>query len=203
MHSRRVVLRADQDSTCGFAPVFNPIPATAPPEIDSGTTGITFSARLLAALKMGQDQYVRVMKPDFGGALNEEGQWLQRVEPQDVRLPVILNDEPVTLPALHVQCDSMVSITTGRNGAQVRFIGCEYFILDDPQDPIVLIWRTMELQRDTTLRDVSDAALQGTDKTGFRRISGVYQLDTTQLQVVNINDADRDLGAGGRGAVVA
>jgi outer membrane protein OmpA-like peptidoglycan-associated protein len=205
--SRRMVLQSDQDTACGFAPVFHGKSASDPLEIDSGTTGTTFSARMLAALKTGQDQYVRVMKPDFGGGLTEQGQWVRRVEPHDVNVPVILNDQPVTLPAVHAQCDSMVSYTLGRNGAEVRHIECEYFVLDDPHDPILLVWRTMDLKNDTTLQDVPDSVLNGTDKTGFRTVGGVLQLDTTQLQVVHIANADIDLagkagggGGGGGGA---
>lgn len=76
LNSRRVVVRADQDTACGFAPVFLSRPTTEPPERIEGTTGITFSARLLAALKTGQHVYVRVMVPEFGGGTEDQGHWV-------------------------------------------------------------------------------------------------------------------------------
>jgi outer membrane protein OmpA-like peptidoglycan-associated protein len=198
LNSHRLVLRADQDTACGFAPVFGSRLTTDPPEVYTGTTGITFSARALAALKTGQDVYVRVMTPEFG-EVEDHGHWVHRVEAHPVGIPVILNDQPATLPAVHAQCDTTISYTIGRNGARVRHVGCEYFILDDAQDPLVLIWRTMGLKEDTTLRSVSNSALRGTDKTGFLTVKGVLQLDTTQLQVVHLDEADVDLASGDGG----
>ena len=199
LNSRRVVARADQDTACGFAPVFLSRTTTAPPERYEGTTGITFSARLLAALKAGQHVYVRVIVPGFGGGIEDRGHWVHRVEAHRVGVPVILNDHPVTLPAVHAQCDPN-EFTLGRNGAHIRHLACEYYVLDDARDPVVLIWRKMSLQEDTTLREVSDSALRGTDKTGFRSVDGVLQLDTTQLEVVHLDEADVDIAGGVSGA---
>ena len=137
LNSRRNVLVADQDTACGFAPVFMSMPTTSPPEIDTGTTGITFSARLLAAIKTGHSVYVRLMMPDFG-SLEERGRCIRRVEPHPVGVPVILNDQPVVLPAVHAQCDTTNTFTIARNGTEVHYVDCEYFILDDPKNPIVL-----------------------------------------------------------------
>jgi outer membrane protein OmpA-like peptidoglycan-associated protein len=188
LNTRRVVARADQDTACGFAPVFVSQPPTAPPERYEGATGITLSSRLLAALETGQHVYVRVTVPAFGGGTHDRGHWVHRVEPRPVGIPVILNDHPVTLPAVHAQCDT-TGYTRGRNGAKLRYLECEYYVLDDPRDPVILVWRSMTLQEDTTLRQVSDSVLRGTDKTGFRAINGVLQLDTTQLEVVHIDEA--------------
>lgn len=54
---------------------------------------------------------------------------LQRVEPQDLAFPVLLNHEPVELPVLHARCDLDNKDDNG------------YYILDQPSNPIFLYTR--------------------------------------------------------------
>jgi outer membrane protein OmpA-like peptidoglycan-associated protein len=67
---------------------------------------------------------------------------LTRVEPNDVDYPMIVNDQRVTLPAIHL------TGTFEGEGKDPRpesdrptHIGAELFVLDDAPDPLLLSWR--------------------------------------------------------------
>jgi outer membrane protein OmpA-like peptidoglycan-associated protein len=55
---------------------------------------------------------------------------LQRVEAPDIAVPVLVNNEPVELPAVHVKC----VLDTGKEN--------HFYILDQPSNPIFLYSRT-------------------------------------------------------------
>ena len=178
LNARRAIRSVDQDTACSFAPMFTAVKVGGPEAVVAGATGITFSARLLAGIKTGHDQTIRLWMPDFGGTVEPEFQFLRRVEDRPVTVAVILNDTPVNVPAVHAQCDSNASITYASHGAEVRFVSCEYLILDDPRDPIVLMWRMMDLESDST----------GKDSTGLHWVNGVAQIDTSELRVISIEE---------------
>ncbi len=63
---------------------------------------------------------------------------LTRVEPDDVPFPLIINDERVNVPAIHVRANMKVIETAGRFGPRDQPV--EAYILDDPNTPVMLSW---------------------------------------------------------------
>ena len=63
---------------------------------------------------------------------------LNRVEPGDVPFPLIINDQPVNVPAIHVQGQMKVIETGGRFGSRDQ--PADAYILDDPAAPVILSW---------------------------------------------------------------
>lgn len=61
-----------------------------------------------------------------------------RVEPNDVPFPLIINDERVTVPAIHVRASMKVIETAGRFGPRDQPL--EAYILDDANTPVMLSW---------------------------------------------------------------
>jgi outer membrane protein OmpA-like peptidoglycan-associated protein len=75
---------------------------------------------------------------------------LTRVEPQDVPYPMIVNDERVTLPAIHI---AGVTDPTGKDPRPKKnrpnHAAADLYVLDDPLDPLVLLWK----EKDPALHD--------------------------------------------------
>jgi outer membrane protein OmpA-like peptidoglycan-associated protein len=63
---------------------------------------------------------------------------LTRVEPDDVPFPLIINDERITVSAIHVRASMKVIETAGRFGPRDQ--PAEAYVLDDPNTPVVLSW---------------------------------------------------------------
>ena len=67
---------------------------------------------------------------------------LTRVEPQDVPYPMILNDERVTLPTVHL---AGVFESSGKDPRAKKnrpnHSAVDLYVLDDPADPLVLLWK--------------------------------------------------------------
>ena len=69
---------------------------------------------------------------------------LTRVEPDDVPFPLIINDERVNVPSIHVRANMMKVIENagiggpGRPGPRDQ--PAEAYILDDPSTPVMLSW---------------------------------------------------------------
>ncbi len=63
---------------------------------------------------------------------------LTRIEPDDVPFPLIINDERVNVPAIHVRANMKVIETAGRFGPRDQPV--EAYILDDPNTPVMLSW---------------------------------------------------------------
>jgi outer membrane protein OmpA-like peptidoglycan-associated protein len=67
---------------------------------------------------------------------------LTRVEPDDVAYPMIVNDERVTLPAIHL---TGIYDTVGKDPRPKKFrphhAVTDMYIVDDPADPLVLLWK--------------------------------------------------------------
>jgi len=69
---------------------------------------------------------------------------LTRVEPDDVPFPLIINDERVNVPSIHVRANMMKLIENagiggpGRPGPRDQ--PAEAYILDDPNSPVMLSW---------------------------------------------------------------
>jgi outer membrane protein OmpA-like peptidoglycan-associated protein len=86
--------------------------------------------------------YVDILQVGGGVKLTNEGGTLTRVEPQDVKYPMIVNDQRVELPVIHLKGDITVVGKDPRPPDQrpTKSAG-ELFVLDDPADPLVLNWR--------------------------------------------------------------
>jgi outer membrane protein OmpA-like peptidoglycan-associated protein len=63
---------------------------------------------------------------------------LTRVEPGDVAFPLIINDQPVDVPTIHLQGSMKVIESGGRFGSRDQH--ADAYILDDPNTPVVLSW---------------------------------------------------------------
>ena len=61
-----------------------------------------------------------------------------RVEPDDVQFPLIINDERVNVPAIHMHASMKVIETAGRFGPRDQ--PADAYILDDPNTPVMLSW---------------------------------------------------------------
>jgi outer membrane protein OmpA-like peptidoglycan-associated protein len=74
------------------------------------------------------------LKPDRDGGV------LTRVEPQDIPYPMIVNDERVTLPAIHL---AGITASVGKDPRPRKnrptHTESELYIIDDPIDPMVLL----------------------------------------------------------------
>ena len=122
IHSTRMVDAADLNAGAGYAGIFYGAGGDHKP----GSTAISLSTQGLNRLRAGQtfpfhlitemdepmhgkgkypeSNAVREpVKEDFGGE-DEYPCTLHRVEPNDIAVPVLLNDQPVELPALHAVC---------------------------------------------------------------------------------------------------
>lgn len=86
--------------------------------------------------------YVDIWDFSNGVKLTNEAGTLTRVEPQDVKYPMIVNDQRVDLPVIHLAGDMLHVGKDPRPADQrpTKSAG-ELFVLDDPADPLVLNWR--------------------------------------------------------------
>jgi outer membrane protein OmpA-like peptidoglycan-associated protein len=121
------------------------------PEHKPGTTAISISTDVLTQLREGKDvqfQYrlFNMMQAwaHLGKILTGPGAvafdpkrdlqnmqmigcGLHRVEAQDIAVPVLLNEQPTELPALHATCEN----TMGK---------ADFYFLDHPGNPLALAW---------------------------------------------------------------
>jgi outer membrane protein OmpA-like peptidoglycan-associated protein len=87
-------------------------------------------------------QYVDIWNVGNGVKLSHEGGVLTRAEPQDLKYPMIVNDQRVELPVIHLKGDFTVVGKDPRPANQrPTKSGGEILVLDDPADPLVLNWR--------------------------------------------------------------
>jgi len=86
--------------------------------------------------------YLDFMNVGDGEKPVHEGGLLSRVEPDDVPYPMIVNDQRVTLPAIHL---AGVSDSIGKDPRPKKdrphHAAADVYILDDPLDPLVLLWK--------------------------------------------------------------
>ncbi len=75
-------------------------------------------------------------KPTYEGGL------LTRVEPQDVPYPMIVNDQRVNLPAIHL---AGIMASVGKDPRPKEWLPthseADVYVIDDPLDPLVLLWK--------------------------------------------------------------
>jgi flagellar motor protein MotB len=136
VEDRRVsVRRKVRAQDWAHAREWNPRYNLEDPEVFPGTTGGTMSADVLNDLKTKGQTTLKVSAADslaglldglLGGAVSPATS-LKRVEPQPVRVPMLVNDVSVELPAIHARGDVDDEVF-------------DVFILDNAAVPIVLRW---------------------------------------------------------------
>jgi outer membrane protein OmpA-like peptidoglycan-associated protein len=92
----------------------------------------------------GQTKFTYVDISDFrnGVKLTHEGGTMRRAEAQDVKYPMIVNDQRVDLPVIHLMGDILpIGKYPGPADQRPSKSDGELFVLDDPADPLVLNWR--------------------------------------------------------------
>jgi outer membrane protein OmpA-like peptidoglycan-associated protein len=132
---------SDYQSASGYMTVN----ATKMPSLMHDVTRFRLSDKAFQEIKSsGQTnlQYVDIWAAANGVKLTHQGGVLTRVEPQDVKYPMIVNDQRVDLPVIHLT-GSMSVLGKDPRPANLRPVqsGGEFFILDDPANPLVLNWR--------------------------------------------------------------
>lgn len=86
--------------------------------------------------------YADIFYVPNGVKLTHQGGMLTRVEPEDVKYPMIVNDQRVDLPAIHLKGTMIVPAKDPRPASQrPKQSDGELFVLDDVADPLVLNWR--------------------------------------------------------------
>jgi outer membrane protein OmpA-like peptidoglycan-associated protein len=134
--------------------VFNP--ESKAPGLYPGVSRAVISAKKFQALQASGILPLVFVYYDYTDVLTE---WellawkgtLTRVEPGDVPFPLIINNEPLDVPAIHVRGSMKVIETGGRFGTRDQ--PADAYILDDPSAPVVLSWMFGEnLKQDDAFR---------------------------------------------------
>lgn len=94
-----------------------------------GTTAISISAQTLSDLRAKGEAALKYQQTETKGPADETCT-LQRAEPADLALPVLVNDRRVQLPAVHARCMSKEDEEDS-----------EFYFLDDPDNPLALAWQ--------------------------------------------------------------
>lgn len=85
--------------------------------------------------------YIDIYNFGNGVKLTHQGGTLARVEPNDVKYPMIVNDQRVELPVIHLRGTMFVPEKDPRPAEQrPKSSMGELFVVDDPADPLVLNW---------------------------------------------------------------
>jgi outer membrane protein OmpA-like peptidoglycan-associated protein len=147
----------------------------SPEDHKPGTTAISISTEVLTQLRGGQDvpfkyQLFNAFKvfEHLGRILTGPGALmfdpkrdlkdaqmipcgLHRVEAGDLAVPVLLNDQPTFLPALHAACEN----TEGK---------VDFYFLDHPGNPIVLAWQGDAMGGRLQVIKIQEASLESQRK---------------------------------------
>jgi outer membrane protein OmpA-like peptidoglycan-associated protein len=115
------------------------------PRIIHGATRLRLSSKSFNELKSSGKttlRYLDTWDANGGIKLTYEGGPLTRVEPQDVAYPMIVNDQRVTLPAIHL---AGIMASVGKDPRPKEWLPthseADVYIIDDPLDPLVLLWK--------------------------------------------------------------
>jgi outer membrane protein OmpA-like peptidoglycan-associated protein len=192
----RQVLAADQSNAKGYLQTF----AQVLPEQIPGTTSIGTSTAVLKALNTGSTVefgYFEVV--DAGGPLPAErgthpnvydyqvmGK-IRRLEPAPVMLPVIVNDVPTTLPAVHA-------------GGTFFSDKSEFWFLDDPANPLTLKFR-LGIDAVTPPPDYSDSAPAGPPAKRDRDDLQVTKISYRCSDAPAVNSIEQQLSATGKAEI--
>lgn len=177
----RIIRREDLAAANRMNAVFG----TGDPDLFPGATAIQTSARVLESLKGGRDTpfiFGMTMGAPNGwfGALTVPRKYyrgiLMRVEPEDVPFSVLLNGARTTLRAIHASGTLTVGDDTG---------SVEFWWLDQPDNPLTLLWKFMgdsvqvvridTAPKASAARNVASAVAPGLDSGACRaELHGVY-----------------------------
>jgi outer membrane protein OmpA-like peptidoglycan-associated protein len=121
------------------------------PRTSPGTTTISVSQAVFNDLKTRGKTDLRYLEwwkmqdmEKGEGYLHWEAGVLNRVEPGDVRFPVIVNGTPTTLPAIHASGTMVVDNKRAREMSRSdvdKPQHSELYVLDDPKNPLLLLYR--------------------------------------------------------------
>ena len=141
----RTVAREDLQNAVQYRWMYN----ESAPESYPGSTAVGVSRKVLTDLKTKGETALRVPGNDVAGTLgsllggilggsskelDDATMWsgsLKRVSEKPVAFKVILNDDPVELPAIHAR-------------GKLAEHDAEFWILDDPDNPLALRWHVGE-----------------------------------------------------------
>jgi len=146
---KETVCNADFASTGTYVTVVG----THVPHLIHGVTRLRLSDKSFNEVKfLGKTnlQYLDFLPArDAEKPLHDAG-LLTRVEPQDVAYPMIMNDERVTLPAIHL---AGIFDSNGKDPRPKKYrpnhAAADLYFLDDPADPLVLLWK----EKDPAIHD--------------------------------------------------
>jgi outer membrane protein OmpA-like peptidoglycan-associated protein len=115
------------------------------PHLIHGLTRLRLSSKSFSEIRGSGKTYLQdfdIRQFRDGVKPYREGGILARVEPQDVPYPMIVNDQKVTLPAIHL-AGTVTSIGKDPRPKKDRpdHVEAEAYVIDDPLNPLVLLWR--------------------------------------------------------------
>lgn len=133
------------NSDLAAADTYSTVTLNAMPHIIHGLTRLRLSSKSFDEIKHSGKTYLHdfdIRQYTDGVKPYKEGGTFTRVEPQDVSYPMIVNDQKVTLPTIHLTG----TVTSEGNDPRPKkeipdHVEAEAYILDDPADPLVLLWR--------------------------------------------------------------
>jgi len=131
-----------------------------------GTTAISASTQTLADLKAKGEAQFKYQQNSTGGPPDETCM-LNRVEPFDLAIPVLLNGRRVSVPALHARCRS-----------QEDQEDSEFYFLDDPDNPLALVWQLGVFDKmqviKISLAEEPEQIEQALSESGRAEVYGIY-----------------------------
>jgi outer membrane protein OmpA-like peptidoglycan-associated protein len=123
------------------------------PHLIHGVTRLRLSDKSFNEVKSTGKTYLEYLDFLRSGEAEKpthDGGMLTRVEPDDVPYPMIVNDERVTLPVIHL---AGIFDSVGKDPTPKKFrpnhAAADLYFIDDPLNPLVLLWR----EKDPALHD--------------------------------------------------
>ncbi len=121
------------------------VEGTRLPRILHGVTRLRLSSKTFDEVRStGKTnlRYLDTWDTQAGKKATYEGGLLTRVEPQDVPYPMIVNDQRVNLPAIHL---AGIMASVGKDPRPKEWLPthseADVYVIDDPLDPLVLLWK--------------------------------------------------------------
>ncbi len=138
-----------RDTVCNSdlarADTYVTVGSTSMPHLIHGVTRLRLSAQSFEDVKRSgktQLRYLDIVHKGDDVKLDYEQGVLTRVEPQDVSYAMIVNDQAVTLPVLHLAGTMDIVGKDPRPKEQrPHHTAAEFYVLDDPADPLVLLMK--------------------------------------------------------------
>ena len=145
------------DSVCnadlGSASTYVTVVTEHMPHLIHGVTRLRLSDKSFGEIKSsGKTNLTYLDVMDYGDERKptHDGGLFTRVEPDDVPYPLIVNDQRVTLPAIHL---AGITNSIGKDprpkSARPHNAAADIYVIDDRLDPLVLLWK----EKSTALHD--------------------------------------------------